>query len=585
MTDGKLASSVAASETGWGRTLGLLAGLATVFVAACAPGGASGSRPDAASVDSSGPKVIRMGFTLEDEPTQDFRIAWGSIGAGGTETRYLLNAPLTIYDDQNNLHPRVAQRVPTLENGDWTVAPDGRMETTWRLRPDVRWHDGTPFTAEDFVLSFRIATDPGLALGTRLLRSVDEVTAVDPHTFLMRWKRIEISANEMGLNVLPPMARHILQEPYAALDKQAFPAHPYWSDEFIGLGPYWLQRWVRGSFIEAVANDDYFLGRPKIAGILIQYAGDTRALVVNILAGEYDVVPVGEMKAEEAIVVKNSWEAAGRGTVIMSMVKLGNGWVQRRDPDAPWVPDARVRQALVKLVDRQNLVDTLHSGLSGVDDIFLPREHPVYHLARQRGLPDLSYDSAQAHRLLAEAGLTRGADGMYRTRAGVPFVIEASVGGHIHTNVQQLLAIANAWQSAGLQTNQVVITRGMDANEVESNLKGVSFTSEALDYRAFDGSATSEISSQATRWRGRNIGGYSNPAYDEVHARLYKTIDLSEQHSIAADLVKFQLDNMLYLPLVYSPAFSVHRNGVRGLTPILAHQRMNGWNVHLWDRD
>lgn len=583
MSRRNLFSSVETSAPTLGGALALLAGLTMLLGAACAPGSGQGPRQDAASGGSTAPKVLRMGFGADDEPTTDFRIAYGSIGAGGTETRYLLNSPLTIYDDQNNLHPRLAQRVPTLENGDWSVTPDGRMETTWKLRPDVRWHDGSPFTAEDLVFSFRVARDPAFAIGTRVLSNVEEVVAVDPHTLVMRWKNVDISANVFGLNVMPPIARHLLQEPYDTLDKQAFPAHPYWSDQFIGLGPYRLQQWVRGSFIETVANDSYFLGRPQIDRILVRYAGDTRALLVSILAGEYDLVPVGSMKAEEAIVVKQNWEAAGQGALIMSMVKLRNGWIQMRDPTAPWVPDARVRQALVKLIDRPNMVETLHNRLSGVDDIFLAKEHPAYQLARQRGLPDLSYDPTQAHRLLTEAGLTRGPDGTYRTSSGVPFSIEASTSGDINTNVQEMLVIANAWQSAGLPTTQTIITTNQNSREMESTTKGVRLTSEAMDYVAFDGTVTSEISSEATRWRGRNSGGYSNPAYDELHSRLYKTTDLPAQYSIAADLVKFQLDNVLYLPLVYSPSFSAHRNGVRGITGILPHQRLNGWNVHLWE--
>jgi len=553
-----------------------------LLTAACAPSVAQGPRQDGAPSVGSAPKLLRMGVTFDDEP-REFGLTFGSIGAGGTETRYLLNAPLTIYDDKGVQHPRVAARIPTIENGDWTVTPDGRMETTWKLRPDLRWHDGTPFTAEDFIFGFRIATDPEWALGTRVLRSVDEITAPDPHTLVMRWKNIEISASQMGLNVVPPLARHLLAEPYATLSKEAFAAHPYWSDQFIGIGPYRMQQWLRGTSMDLVANDDYFLGRPKIDRILFQYFGDTRGLMVANMAGEVDVIPVGYLKAEEAFVLKTQWEPTGAGSLILSMVKLRNGWWQMRDPGAPWVPDPRIRQAMVRLLDRQNLVDTLHNGLSGVDDIFLPREHPAYQLARQRGLPDLSYDPNQAHRLLSEAGLTRGSDGLYRTPTGAPVAFEASTSGDINTNVQEMVAIANAWQTAGLQPNQIIITTSMNAREVEAKTRGLRLTSEALDYVGFDGSLTSEISTEATRWRGRNSGGYSNPAFDQMHNRMVNTIDLPQQHSIAADLVKFQLDNMLYMPLVYSPSISANRKEVRGLTSILPYQRMNAWNVHLWE--
>ena len=100
----------------------------------------------------------------------------------------------------------------------------------------------------------------------------------------------------------------------------------------------------------------------------------------------------------------------------------------------------------------------------------------------------------------------------------------------------------------------------------EARTRGVRLTSEALDYLTFDGSVTSEIAAESTRWRGRNSGGYSNLTYDRLYKDLYNTVDLGQQYQIAADMVKFQLDNALYLPLVYSPSVSANRPLVRGIT-------------------
>ena len=52
-----------------------------------------------------------------------------------------------LYDDKGNLQPRIAEKVPSLSDGDWKVAADGSMDVTWKVRPDVFWQDGTPLTA------------------------------------------------------------------------------------------------------------------------------------------------------------------------------------------------------------------------------------------------------------------------------------------------------------------------------------------------------------------------------------------------------------------------------------------------------
>lgn len=71
----------------------------------------------------------------------------------------LLTVGLTTPDNQARLRPRLAAAVPTIENGLWQLLPDGRMETTWKIRPDAVWHGGTPFTSRDVVFTARVDQD------------------------------------------------------------------------------------------------------------------------------------------------------------------------------------------------------------------------------------------------------------------------------------------------------------------------------------------------------------------------------------------------------------------------------------------
>jgi peptide/nickel transport system substrate-binding protein len=91
--------------------------------------------------------------------------AYGRAGSGSADQEhyFIFHGNLTKYDLQGNVIALAAQKVPTLADGDWQVRPDG-MEVTWRLRTDVRWHDGTPLTADDFVFGFQVAIDRELAV-------------------------------------------------------------------------------------------------------------------------------------------------------------------------------------------------------------------------------------------------------------------------------------------------------------------------------------------------------------------------------------------------------------------------------------
>jgi peptide/nickel transport system substrate-binding protein len=551
-----------------------------MLVGACAPTAQRAGQSEGSTPASTAPKVLRVAITTDAEP-KELGLAFGSISAGAAEPRFMLHAPLTIYDDKAQIQPRLVERVPTIENGDWKITPDNKMELTWKLRPDAKWHDGTPFTAADVLLGFKIVQDPELALGTSTLRQIESVTAPDPQTLVVKWKNIYVYANDAGIQLLPPIHSAKIGPLYDAGDKQAFQASPVWGDQWVGLGPYKITQWLRGSTLEMTANDDYFLGRPKIDKIAIKYFGDTRALIVSTVANEVDLVPVGSMKAEEAHVLKQEWESRGAGFVTLSVNKLRNGDYQFRDPTAPWM-DPRVRQAMTQLLDRKAQVETLHNGLSDVDDIFLLRSDPAYNLTKQMGLPNLAFDVTAAHRLMGEAGYVRAADGIYRAPSGTPFSIEMTTTNDINTNVQELLAIADAWKTNGIDSTHVFISGAMDKDAIRGQVNGVNLTSTAMGLTGYNSYITSEIRTAQTRWRGGNIGGYSNPAFDQQYAKALTLVNPTERDAATADIAKFILDQQLYLPLVHSNDVSGHAKNLQGITQVTPNQRLNAWNVHLW---
>src|SRR5438093_315735 len=77
-------------------------------------------------------------------------------------TRRLFNATLTLIDAGGTPHPYLAEALPQLNTDSWRVAPDGHMETTYPLRGNTTWHDGTPLTANDFVFSWRVYSEAQL---------------------------------------------------------------------------------------------------------------------------------------------------------------------------------------------------------------------------------------------------------------------------------------------------------------------------------------------------------------------------------------------------------------------------------------
>lgn len=557
--------------------LPLIATLAILITAACAPGPAT-SQGQAAPSAPAAPKILNLGMVAGEEPKDG-----GPGYAGGSNaTTPIFHTGLTVYNDQAQLQPMLIQRVPTQQNGDWKIAPDGTMEVVWKLRPEARWHDGTPLTAQDVLLGYQAGSDPELfARGTAVTRQVSEVAATDPQTIVMKWKNPYIYANEMSLSTLVPLPTHLLGAAFEAGNKPAFLSNAYFYEDWVGLGPFSLKEWSRGSFMTGQAFDGYFLGRPQIDQIILNFIGDTNTLIVRATAGDVQVIPVGSLKPADALQLKQQWDASGAGTVIYSPSRMRVGRWQLRDPSAPW-SDARARQAVLQLIDRQGIVDTIFGGESMVPDILLAQEDPAHRLATQKGLPRLNHDPAAAHRLFAEAGLVRGADGSYRTTAGEPFVIEVGAQSDINSNLQVLQAVADNWRQNGLQPSTVAIPGNLDWREVGSQLKGVYIGGSTPGYGAYDMLLSNQISAPANRWRSPNMGGVVVPAFDDLYNRVLATVDDNQRAQIAADMAKLAIDQMLYLPVHSDDDTSIVAKAVKGVTKVTAMQRVATWNVHAW---
>src|SRR6266511_3254713 len=245
----------------------VLIGLA--LVAGCAPAGgpAAGGAPGGGTA----PRATRpLTFALRVEPifltTKGLRTSAATIS---TTTR-LFNAGLAYLDESSQFHPYVAEELPKLDTDTWRVFPDGRMETIYRLKPGLTWHDGAPLTSEDYAFALRVYQMPEFAQGGLPPQAlIDSIDASDPRTILIRWKQSFADADILDvtlpgdsgesprrINALP---RHILQEPLDRGDVDAFVAHPYWSTQFVGLGPWRLSRWEPGAFIEGEAFDGHAL--------------------------------------------------------------------------------------------------------------------------------------------------------------------------------------------------------------------------------------------------------------------------------------------------------------------------------------
>ncbi len=567
-----------ASNGGARVSRGLLTILAAAALAtaACAPSGSSAvSQPQDGGRVAAAPKILR--FDSRYENTSGISI-FATNTASQRQTTWAFHAGLTAYDAQSKLVGRLAAKVPSVADGDWKVNPDGTMDVTWKLRPNAMWHDGTPLTAADVAFGYELYLDKELPVqrtgGVELVR---DVTVSDPQTLVVHWKQPYYNANVADLTDVSPVPVHILGEAYRQGDKKQFINHPYWTTQFVGLGPYRLGEWVSGAFMEGLAFDNYVLGRPRIDRVVIRFNADPNVALAGFLASDLDLLPAGLTVADRDIISRNheltvlQWPSASTGAI----------W-QWRDAAAPWVRDLRVRQAHMHLLDRQLMADTFAPGGSGVAHLFVAPTDPVYRLVEARGITKYPYDPNRAALLLTDAGWTRGADGMLRNAAGQGFPFEV----RDNSETKESLSYIDMLRKGGIDASLYVIPQSaptVDRQRQRAESQGVRIGGSAISDEMMIQFTAKEVRAESNNWSGLNQGGYVNPDLDRQYDQFLVEFDSAKRDVIYADFHKFIIDEILRIPWYYESSAVAYRADLRGpmaLTPAVA---VMTWNIHEWD--
>ncbi len=567
----------------WLSAMSLILVLVASACAPATPRSSEGGGSSSAS-GSTTPRRISVGIMIEPQAfrSQLSRSSLGSI-PGSQELEQLVNAGLTIADNQGRLVPQLAEAVPTVENGLWRVFPDGRMETTWKLRSNARWQDGTPVTADDFVFTASVAQDKEMLLFRDLaFDSVEAVEAPDPATVLVRWSKPWIEGDSFfgafkGVPVLP-LPKHLLATQFAE-NKATFPDLSYWTTDFVGAGPYRLKQWERGSYLVLSAFDGYALGRAKIDEIEVKFVTDTSTMAARALAGDIDM-PLGRsLSFEEGMQLRENWTA---GTVEFSPSSGLKIWPQFRNTNPPIVADVRFRRALLHATDRQAMADSLAMGQSSVAHSTLvlgDAEYEVLHPS----VVQYSYDPRRAAEILASLGYTRGADGGLRDQAGQRLNVEVRTVPR-DVLIKTILTAADDWKKLGVGVDTIILTEAQRADrEFYSTYPAFDAAGSSNGTSEFFSFHSSQIKTPQNRYTGANRSGYSNPELDSNIERFFTTVPMGERMQIASQIVNHLTDNVVFLPMFYDLTPTMVGNRLVNVTTKVSQGNTVTWNAHLWD--
>lgn len=566
--------------------LTLAAALLATAAACAGPAEAPAPKANATQPVSGGTLIMAVRFEVTDLA--------GKIPGGGSPvvTKRLFNAALALIDGQGNARPYLAESLPQLGTGSWQVYPDGRMETTYRLRTGLSWQDGQPLTADDFTFAHQVYASPLRVFIPTPQDQIESVRAADSNTVIVHWRTPNANAGAIKFGDFEPLPRHILEEPFRTYEqdqgtRDTFLNLPFWTTQYIGLGPFTLEHWQPGVELAADAFNGHALGRPKIDHLILRIFGDENTVLSNVLAGAVQFTADFTLRFEHAQVLKRDWEAAGKGRVVFKASGAVSNSIQLRPEYAgdPGLLDPRVRQAMAFAIDRETLNSGLFQGQGFTSEDPIPKG-VAYHETIDRAFVQHPYDPRRAAQLMRDAGFNQVQEGFFTHPDGRRFSIEyRAIAGPEFERSQALLI--DTWKRSGFEVTSAILPANL-VRDLESmhTFSGLATRGGGLQERTF---SSAETGTSANRWVGENRSGWANDDYDRLLRAFAISLDGPERLA--------QLTQMLKLVSEYVPIFVLYQaiqvnsyvSSLKGPGPEVAGfgsmtpAALSHWNIHEWE--
>jgi peptide/nickel transport system substrate-binding protein len=582
------------------RGIGLTA-LVAILVTACAPAAPAARSPDAGesapSAAQGRKKVLNLGLrTILD----GFSIAGsGSLAGGGLGYIEIHSQALFSSDKATGRPvPRLLAEQPTLENSGLQLGADGKMVSIYRLRPDLRWADGHPLTSRDLLFTYNLTRDRTLpVVDPSAAELMESATAPDDLTFRITWKQPYYLADAIGLQLFWPLPAHLLEADYMAIvsqqkDVQAFMAKPYWTSEYVHVGPYRLVEFTAG--VEAVfeAVDHYFLGRPKVDRIVVKQFADPNTLYANIISGGIDLSTDNALPIEQGVQLKQTWDGSDGGAVWYA---TGPTWFVAFQFDAS-VPnfqnavlDRGVRQALYSAIDRETYSEAVLAGIPGrAAHALLSPDHALHPSVKDGWKQRYPYDPNRATATFEQAGWRRGADGLLANAAG----------GRVHLDTRttagqerKLSVIGDMWRKVGAEVEEIVIPAArVRDREYRQMFPAAEITARGNEETVFSRLECALSPTPQNSFSGNNRGHWCNGEFDRLVSQFRATLREQDRGPIARQIQDVVVEELPILLLNYEVSVVLARKGVTAFHDDFAGGADSGRaygtysrNAHEWD--
>lgn len=477
--------------------------------------------------------------------------------------QFALFDSLFYANEKGLFEPSLAAEVPTVANGG--ISADG-LNWKIKLRDDVKWHDGKPFTAEDVKFTLELMVDPRFnswrRTGHELVR---DLKVVSPTEITWRMEK-PFAAYPSILAATFIVAAHSFD---GVADKNNAPI----DSKPVGTGPFKFVSRTSGDNIVLDANPDYFGDGPYIDKLVFKYIPDVTVLYTQFKTGDIDLVSLPWISPD------NYPEAKSLSAKTVEIVPSSTIECIAFNTAVAPLDELPVRQAIYYAFDKQTVIDSLNYGVPTATDSYMPQQSFYYN----PDLPKHEFNPDKAKQILEEAGWKVGADGI-REKNGkrLSFTNSTTSGNHIREQLQQFFqqTLAEVGIEMKIQNMPaaVLFADFWMKSQFHSVLHG-------QDYLTGSDPDTSDFflstNSAAKGGGGLNFWQYANPDVDKLLAQGNALFVPEERKPIYLKIQETVRHDLPFMPLFQKARIGGFKAGMTGYTDNV-NNRIDTWNINAW---
>jgi peptide/nickel transport system substrate-binding protein len=522
-----------------GATIGMSASVMGALLAACGNANSSGGSSSSASSGAASAGTPKKGGTL-NVAVQAPATAVNPliVDDGGGLCMLAITGEFLTFDNnlKLQLEPMLAQS--------WSHNGDGSV-WTFKLRPNVKFHDGKPFTADDVVYTFKQLADPknssnALSTFTGVLSS-SGVRAVDSHTVAFH-----LEAPNGNFPYL------VSNDNYNAVIVPKGTDFGGWQKTFVGTGPFKLKSYSQNVGANFTANPDYWGPKAYLDSLAFKFYQSQAPQILALQGGDVEVIAQFVPSGAEAI-LNNSQYA------IIKLKASNHRELSMRTDQAPFT-DPRVRQAIALTFNRPAMVQALLHGLGSVanDNPFAPKFKST-----DTSVPQRVQDIAKAKQLMAAAGHAKG--------------FSVTLAADIYEEIAQLAQVVKSATAAiGVDIKLKVESQTAYYGKATfGNSDWLDSTMSLVNY-GDRGVPNVFLNAPLTTKGAWNAAHFHNPAYDKLYAQYTAAIDLQTQKTVAGKIERLLLEQTPFIIPYWIDGLTATTQSVHGVSPTSISQLFLG---------